>query len=217
MNIQSTRTNMIKQQLRTSNIHHQPILELYDEIPREQFVPTQFSNFAYSDQQIELTHKQRMMTPLEEASLLQSLNLKGHEVLLEVGTGTGFLTALLSRLCKKVISIDYFAEFTTDANQKLADYHCTNVELLTGDASKGWLDKAPYDVIVFTGALKSLTETHRLQVLPGGTLFAIIGIEPIMQGQLHRLDHNGNWTMDVIFETNLPPLIDNLKPNNFVF
>lgn len=217
MNSQSTRTNMIKQQLQTGGVHHQTILELYNDIPREAFVPSQFNPFAYSDLQIPLNHQQRMMTPLEEALVLQSLDLKGSEVILEVGTGTGFLTALLSRQCKKVISIDYYADFTTEATKKLKEHQCNNTELLTGDASKGWLDKAPYDVVILTGAIECLNETLRLQVLPGGQLFAIVGIDPVMQGQLHRLDHDGQWQMDVIFETQLPPLIDALKPNDFVF
>ena len=106
MNIQSTRINMVKQQLRTGDVLNSSILDLYTEIPREEFVPNQFKHFAYSDMQIDLAHEQRMMTPLEEAKLLQALDLRGNEVVLEVGTGTGFLTALLSRLCKKVISID---------------------------------------------------------------------------------------------------------------
>ena len=217
MNSQSARINMVKQQLRTGDIHRQPVIDLFNEIQREEFVPNQLKNFAYSDMQIKLLHHQRMMTPLEEAKLLQALNLQGNEVVLEVGTGTGFLTALLSRLCKKVISIDYYSDFSTLAGQKLAEHQCTNVELLTGNAYTGWIDKAPYDVMVFTGAIESLTDTHRLQLLPGGKLFAIVGIEPVMQGQLHLLDHNGNWQKEVIFETNLPPLIDDMKPNNFVF
>lgn len=217
MSSQSTRINMIKQQLRTGDVLDENILSLYSEIPRDAFVPEQFSHFAYSDMQIELSNQQRTMTPLEEGKLLQSLSLSGNETVLEVGTGTGFLTALLSRLCKQVISIDYFADFTTSARPKLIEYQCNNVELLTGDACSGWVDKAPYDVMIFTGTLESLNETHRLQLLPGGKLFAIVGKDPVMQAQLHSLDHNGSWQMDVIFETNLPPLIDKLKPNDFVF
>ena len=167
--------------------------------------------------QIALPHDQRMLTPLEEGLLLQALALKGHEVVLEVGTGTGFLTALLSRLCKKVISIDYYADFTTSARRHLDEYKCNNVELLTGDASGGWLDKAPYDAIVITGAIESLSESQRLQLLPGGKLFAIIGKEPVMQGQLHSLDHNKLWQKEVLFETNIPPLINKIKVNDFVF
>jgi protein-L-isoaspartate(D-aspartate) O-methyltransferase len=216
MNNQSS-INMVKQQLRTGDVLNQTILSLFNDIPRDDFVPHQFKHFAYSDMQITLPHQQRMLTPLEEAKLLQALNLQGNELILEVGTGTGFLTALLSRLAKKVISVDYYADFTTSARQRLTKHQCTNVELVTGDASFGWLDKAPYDVMIFTGALESLNETHRLQLLPGGKLFTIIGKEPIMQAQLHTLDHQGNWDVEVIFETNIPPLIDKLKTQDFVF
>jgi protein-L-isoaspartate(D-aspartate) O-methyltransferase len=217
MNSYATRMNMVKQQLRTGDVLDDRVLELYNEIAREEFVPSQFQAFAYSDMQIELPHHQRMLTPLEEAKLLQALALKGDEVVLEVGTGTGFLTALLSRLSKKVISIDYYNDFTTHAARKLEKFGCNNVELISGDAYGGRLDKAPYDVIVFTGALEAISESHRLQVLPGGQLFAIVGKEPVMQGQLHTLDHNDNWHLEVLFETNIPPLINKLKPNDFVF
>ena len=218
MNIQTTRINMVKQQLRTGDVLNSAILDLYNEIPRDEFVPNQFKHFAYSDMQIELAHEQRMMTPLEEAKLLQALDLQGNEIVLEVGTGSGFLTALLSRLCKNVISIDYYASFTTLASRKLAAHQCTNVELYTGDACRGWLDKAPYNVMVFTGAIESLNDTHRLQLLPGGKLFAIVGVAPVMQGQLHSLDHHGSWHTEVIFETNLPPLIDKgNEGGNFIF
>lgn len=217
MSSQSTRINMIKQQLRTGDVLNEKILALYDEMSRDDFVQKEFKPFAYSDMQIPLEHHQRMLTPLEEGKILQALNLTGHEVVLEVGTGSGFFTALLSRLCKQVISIDYFASFTSAARQKLTEYHCTNVALETGDACRGWLDKAPYDVMIFTGALESLDEMHRLQLLPGGQLFALIGKDPVIQGQLHRLDHEGHWQTEVLFETNLPPLIDNLAPANFVF
>lgn len=217
MSSQTAQNNMVKQQLRTGEVLNETILSLYQEIPREDFVPTQYRHFAYSDMQIELPHQQRMMTPLEEGKLLQALKLTGKETILEVGTGSGFLTALLSRLSKKVISIDYFSDFTIAADKKLREHGCTNVELYTGDASQGWVDKAPYDVVIFTGSLPSLSKTHTLQVLPGGKLFALIGQEPIMQGQLHQVDHQENWQKTVLFETNIPLLIDNMKPKSFIF
>lgn len=217
MSSQIARINMIKQQLRTGDILDEPILDLYDTIPRDAFVPEEFKQFAYSDMQIPLAHHQQMMTPLEEATLLQALALKGDEIVLEIGTGTGFLTALLSRLCKKVISIDYFTDFTKNAALNLEQHNCTNIELITGDACHGWLDKAPYDVMVFTGAISTLTETHRLQVLPGGKLFAIVGTKPVMQAQLYTLGHDNQWQEDFLFETNTPPLIDKLKPKEFIF
>jgi protein-L-isoaspartate(D-aspartate) O-methyltransferase len=214
---QIARNNMVKQQLRTGDVLNERILELYSQIPRDEFVPQEFKQFAYSDLQIGLAHHQRMLTPLEEGKILQGLDLKGHEVVLEVGTGCGFLTALLSRLCKKVISIDYFADFTNHARRKLHEHQCGNIEFFTGDGCHGWLEKAPYDVMVLTGAVESLIDTHRLQILPGGKLFAIVGKEPVMQGQLHTLGQDGNWTEEILFETSIPPLIDKLKSIEFVF
>lgn len=208
---------MIKQQLRTGDVLDETILNLYADIARDAFVPTRFKHVAYSDMQIELAHHQRMMTPLEEARILQALALKGHETVLEIGTGTGFFTALLSRLCKKVISVDYYADFTTHARRHLDEYHCINVELFTGDGHLGWLDNAPYDAIVFTGALPYLTDTHRLQLLPGGKLVAMIGTAPVMQAQLHTLDQQGTWHETLLFETNVPSLIDKSKSAVFVF
>lgn len=214
---QNAQINMIKQQLRTGDVLQDSILNLFEEFPRENFVPSSMKNFAYSDMQIPLAHDQRMMTPLEEGTILQALNLKGHETVLEIGTGTGYLTALLSRLCKKVISIDYFSDFTKQAGEKLKKFECNNVELITGDACRGWLDKAPYDVVVFTGSFEEVTETQRLQVLPGGKLLVIVGKEPVMQAQLHELDDLGVWHAKVLFETNIRPLIDKSKSKEFVF
>lgn len=217
MSYQNARVNMVKQQLRTGDVLEESILNLYDIFPRNEFVPEQYADFAYSDMQIPLAHDQRMLTPLEEGTILQALDLKGHETVLEVGTGSGFLTAMLSKLCKQVISVDYYADFTSNAARKLKAHHCDNVELITGDASQGWLDKAPYDVIVFTGALEQLNETHLLQILPGGKLLAIEGKPPVMQARLHQLDHQDQWTQSMVFETNIPLLIDKLKQKEFVF
>lgn len=217
MSNHSARINMVKQQLRTGDVLNENILELYDLIPRHEFVPELFEQFAYSDMQIPLAHDQRMLTPLEEGIILQALDLKGNETVLEVGTGTGFLTALLSKLCKQVISLDCYPEFTLHATAKLRTHGCNNVELITGDACRGWLENAPYDVMVFTGAIDKLTETHRLQILPGGKLFAIEGRAPIMQARLYNLDHNAVWTESLLFETEIPPLMDQLKPKEFVF
>ncbi|WP_058491691.1 protein-L-isoaspartate O-methyltransferase family protein [Legionella worsleiensis] len=217
MSNQSARINMVKQQLRTGEVLNDTILDLYDLIPRHEFVPEQYAHFAYSDMQIPLSHGQKMLTPLEEGLILQGLNLKGHETVLEVGTGSGFFTAMLSKLCKKVISIDYYSEFTQYARRKLEAHQCTNIELITGDACRGWLENAPYDVVVFTGAIEHLTETHRLQVLPGGTIFTIEGRSPAMQAKLHHLDHDNIWTENMIFETDIPQLVDPLKRKEFVF
>lgn len=217
MSYQSARINMVKQQLRTGDVLNESILSLYDVIPRHEFIPEKLAHFAYSDMQIPLDHDQRMLTPLEEGQILQALQLKGNETVLEVGTGSGFFTALLSKLCKKVISVDYYADFTAKAARKLQAHQCDNVELITGDACQGWLDKAPYDVVVFTGALEKINKTHRLQIVPGGKLFIITGTSPVMQGRLCELDHDENWHDSLIFETHIPLLINQSKQKEFVF
>lgn len=217
MSNQNARINMVKQQLRTGGVLNENILDLYDLIPRHEFIPEPYTHFAYSDMQIPLAHQQRMLTPLEEGLLLQNLDLTGNETLLEIGTGTGFLTAMLSKLCKKVISVDYYSDFKMHASQKLSALNCTNIELITGDACRGWLEKAPYDVMVITGAIEKLTETHRLQIVPGGKIFAIEGQGPVMQARLYHLSHNEVWTDSLIFETDIPLLKDQLKPKEFIF
>lgn len=212
-----SRINMVKQQLRTGDVVEEKILNLFDSIDRASFVPKNHQQFAYSDMQIPLAHGQRMMTPLEEGLLLQSLALKGNETVLEIGTGSGFLTALLSQLCKKVISVDYFAEMTTQAQAALKAHEINNVSLHTADACAGFYEQAPYDVIVITAAIKTLSESLRLQVMPGGKLFAIVGQGPIMQAELHELSHDGQWQVTVLYQTALPALINKLEAKAFTF
>ncbi len=209
--------NMIKQQLRTGHVIDEKILSLFSDLPRAYFVPDDMKSFAYSDLQISLEHNERMMTPLEEATLLQHLDLQGHETILEVGTGTGYLTALLSRLCHNVISVDYYQDFTEHARAHLQTFDCHNVTLITGDASMGWAHLAPYDVIIFTGSLPQLCKTQQLQVLPGGKLFALVGALPAIQGRLYRLSHEGHWHDDILFETALPYLINAESKHHFIF
>lgn len=217
MNNHTARINMQKQQLRTNNVLDESILALYDLIPRHQFVPEQFAHFAYSDMQIPLAHGQNMLTPLEEGIILQALKLEGHETVLEIGTGSGFFTALLSRLCKKVISVEYYADLTTQAAAQLKAQHCDNVTLITGDGCQGWLEQAPYDVVVFTGAVAALNQTHRLQIVPGGRIMAIEGTSPLMQGALYALSHDEVWSKSMLFETNTPLLVNPLQTKEFVF
>lgn len=217
MQPKQAKINMIKQQLRTAEVLDPKILDLYFSIDRAHFVPKEYADFAYSDRQIPLRHNQRMLTPTEEGRILQHLQLTGKETVLEIGTGTGFFTALLSQLAQKVVSIEYFSDLTKDAESNLAAYNIDNVELITGDAAKGWLDGAPFSVVVMSAAVEQLEVSHRLQVLPGGKLFAIVGRDPVMYGQLHSLSHDEQWSMEELFETNIPMMIDKSKPKEFVF
>ena len=213
----NARTNMIKQQLRTGGVLSEAILALYEKIPRADFVPTKYRDFAYSDMQIPLSHRQVMLTPLEEGSILEALNLTGQETVLEIGTGSGFFTALLSQLCQRVISIDIFEDLQKEAKLRLDRYACRNVELFTGNAYQGWLEKAPYDVIVITAAVEKITDTMRLQLLPSGKICAVIGKAPSMLCLLDSCDAQGTWTEKFLFSTCIPPLINPLKTKDFVF
>jgi protein-L-isoaspartate(D-aspartate) O-methyltransferase len=209
--------NMIKQQMRSGGVVSENILELYQNIPRTDFVPETYKDFAYSDLQIQLPNNQRMMTPLEEALLLQSLNLQGNEIVLEIGTGTGFLTALLSRLSKKVISIEYFSDLADRAHQNLSVYNFNNIELACGDGSQILTDDAPYDVIIFTSPTTKVDEKIYAQVAPHGKMFTIIGSAPISRAYINQLDNTGTWNSKLVFETTLPELLTTKAHTSFVF
>lgn len=208
---------MVKQQLRTGDVLSDNILALYETLPRHDFVPQNAIDFAYSDLQIPLPHEQRMMTPLEEGRLLQALSLSGGEKVLEIGTGSGFLTALLSRLSKQVISLEYYEDLSRAAGLNLARHQCNNVELIHGDGCNGWLAAAPFDIIVMTSAVTLVPESLKLQVAAGGKLFAILGKAPAMRAMLYSVDHNDQWTETLLFNTNLPNLITPVQPNSFTF
>lgn len=209
--------NMIKQQLRTCEVLDPEILALFKSLPRHKFVPAAYEDFAYSDMQIPLAHGERMLTPTEEGKLLQALNLNGTERVLEVGTGTGFLTACLAKLAKEVISIDYHQSFTELARKNLAPYQFSNIELFTGDAFNGWMPSAPYDVMIFTGAIPKVTQTHAIQLNPRGKIFAIVGDTAVMDAVVFQKNSDDQWHGTLLFETEIPALINVHKKANFVF
>ena len=213
----TARHNMISQQLRTGGVTYEPLLYLYERFPRAEFVPEVYKNFAYSDMRIPLDHMQHMLTPLEEALMLKALDLRGNEVVLEIGTGTGFFTAMLSYMCKHVYSVDYFKSFTDYAADKLSQHKVNNVSLITNNAINGWFQQEPYNVIVYTGALRELPDTALLQVLCGGKLLALIETGPIVKATLHTLDHQNQWHIRQLFETQTALLIDTASKPVFVF
>jgi protein-L-isoaspartate(D-aspartate) O-methyltransferase len=137
MNLEQARTNMLTQQLRTWGVTDQQVLNKISSTPREEFVPSRYRNEDYADMAIPLDHNQSMLTPKEEARLLQALAIKPHEYVLEVGTGSGYMTALLARCAQHVYSVDIFADFTAQAMQKLKKLTFSNVE--EGEDIKVWV------------------------------------------------------------------------------
>jgi len=215
MNLEQARYNMIEQQIRPWEVLDQRVLDLLSTVPREDFVPEAYHNLAFTDMNIPLGEGQVMMSPKVEARILQALNVQDDETVLEVGTGSGYVTALLANLAKQVFSVDINPEMTRQAGEKLAAHDITNVTLETGDAARGWDAHAPYDVIVVTGSLPLLPDAFKQALKVDGRLLAIIGDSPIMGVLLITRVGETEWAQETLFETDLPALINAPQPERF--
>ena len=207
MNFEQARYNMIEKQIRPWEVLDQETLELFDRIHREDFIPDEYRALALSDINIPLLHGQVTMAPKVEARLLQGLNIQKHEKVLEIGTGCGYLTALLACRGESVLSVDIFSEFTQLAQPKLTSYGLANVRLATGDAINGWDEAAPYDVIVVTGSVPVLSDVYHRQLNINGRLFVIVGTSPVMEARVITRIGDAEFSSESLFETDLPPLI----------
>ncbi len=215
--IETARYNMVVSQLRTGSVLDERILELVRRAPRHEFVPAEHRHYAFADMQIPLGHGEVMMAPLVEARLIQELAIEPTDKILEIGTGSGYVTWLLNQLGGKVHSVELIPEFSRRASEKLAAHGASNVELEIGDGARGWDRHAPYDVILVTGSLPLLPESLKKNLAAGGRLAAIVGQSPAMEAQLIvRVTQNGFDTRG-LFETDLAPLKNALAPSAFVF
>jgi protein-L-isoaspartate(D-aspartate) O-methyltransferase len=216
LNIEQARFNMIEQQIRPWDVLDQQVLDVISTIPREEFVPQAYRNIAFTDINIPLAHDQVMMSPKLEGRVLQTLMLHPRDTVLEIGTGSGYFTALLAKSARHVDSVDLFEDFSRGALGNLNAFNINNVSLNIGDVFQGWNTDARYDVIVFTGSVPKLQPHFQEQLNEGGCLFAIVGEEPIMQARLiSRLTEDQFETQD-LFETSLPPLLGVPEPD-FIF
>ena len=217
MNLAEARHNMIEQQIRPWDVLDQRVLELVAGLPREDFVPSNYLSLAYADIHLPLDHGQVMMAPKLEARMIQALTLDKRDTVLEIGTGSGYVTALLAKSAKHVYSVDIYPNFSERVREKLAAHGIGNVTLETGDAANGWGAHAPYDVIAVTGSLPVFPEQLKHQLKVGGRLFVVIGDEPVMSAQLITRVSEGGWSQRTLFETVLPPLVNAPQPSRFVF
>ncbi len=216
MNIEQARFNMVEQQIRTWEVLDQRVLDLVGQMRREEFVPPQYRDLAFADIMIPLGHGQVMMEPKVEARLLQALSIAPTDVILEIGTGSGFFTALLAQLGKHVYSVDIMPDFTESAQRRLVGHGIRNVTLETGDAANGWDKHGPYDVIAITGSLPAIPKAFDLSLKPGGRMVAIAGTAPVMEAILVMRDAREGWGRESLFETNMPALLHLAQPR-FVF
>jgi protein-L-isoaspartate(D-aspartate) O-methyltransferase len=216
MNIEQARFNMIEQQIRPWEVLDQQVLDLMSQVPREKFVPETYRHLAFTDTPIPLAHDQVMMPPKLEGRLLQALMLHPKDTVLEIGTGSGYLTALLAKSARHVDSVDIFEDLVKTADTQLNALNINNFSLNVGDAVNGWQTDTRYDVIVLTGSVPVLNPQLKEQLNEGGCLFAIVGEEPVMQAYLINRISEDEFDTEVLFETSLPPLVEKHRSDHFV-
>lgn len=208
------REQMIEQQLRAWEVFDPRVLCAYDELPREAFVPERFRKLAFADTAIPLGRGEMMMMPSVEGRMLQALALKPTDSVLEVGTGSGWVTALLATLTAEVHSIDIVPEFVDAARGRLAGVGIANATVEVADAAS--LDGiGPFDAIAVTGSLPLYTPLFERLLKPRGRLFVIVGEPPVMDARLVELDAAGAAATESLFETSVPPLANFARPRRF--
>ena len=217
INTDLARHNMIEQQIRPWDVLDPMVLEVIAETPRERFAPANHRALAFSDIEIPLPGGEIMMSPKLEGRLLQALGIKPTDTVLEIGTGSGYLTACLARLGRHVDTIEIHADYSNTARQLLAGLGIENIDYQIGDAFSELDTSKRYDVIAVTGSLPLDTHDFRDMLNVGGRQFAIVGQDPIMEARLVTRCGDDNWEIDHLFETSLRPLRNCPQPEQFVF
>jgi protein-L-isoaspartate(D-aspartate) O-methyltransferase len=217
MNFEQARTNMVEQQIRTWEVLDQAVLDLLYVVPREDFVPLSYRTLAFVDMEIPIGEGEKMMAPKMEARIVQELAPRKSERVLEVGTGSGYLTALLAHRAAHVHSVEIRPALAAFGRANLERHGADNVTLETGDAAHGWPTRAPYDVIVLTGSTPVLPKCLLEQLSPLGRLFAVVGEEPVMVARLVTCSAPGAFRSVELFDTLLAPLANAEQPPRFRF
>ena len=217
MNFDRARYNMVEQQVRTWEVIDERVLNLLETIEREDFVPVRYRKMAFADLCIPLPCDQVMMKPIVEGRMLQAIDLKPDETALEIGTGSGFITACLAQLGKRVVSVEFFEELSKAARATLKSKEIHNVELAVGDALGDWQPEQAHDVVVVTGSVATVPEHFLGWVNPGGRLFVIQGDAPAMSARLLTRVNASEWREESLFETDLPRLVNAEQAPEFEF
>ncbi len=216
IDVERARFNMVEQQIRTWDVLDQEVLDLLFVIRREEYVPAAYRDLAFADLEIPLGDGEKMWTPKMEARVVQELELRLGESVLEVGTGSGYLTALLAARSADVTSVEVLPRLALEAQAKLKRGNVRNVRIESGDAARGY-GTLQYDAIVLTGSTPVLPESWLRQLKPGGRLFAVVGDAPVMTARLMRWTAPGAIVSEDLFETVVGPLRNAAQPQRFVF
>jgi protein-L-isoaspartate(D-aspartate) O-methyltransferase len=217
MNLEQARFNMVEQQIRTWEVLDPAVLDLLYAVPREDFVPAAYRKLAFADMEIPIGEGESMMAPRIEARILQALSLRKTDRVLEVGTGSGYLTALLARCAAHVYSLEIRPGLAAVGRANLERHGADNVTLEVADGARGDPKRAPYDAIVLTGSTPVLPAALREQLAPGGRLFAVVGEPPVMVARLITCTVPGAFGSEDLFDTVLAPLVNAERPARFQF
>lgn len=214
--LEAARTSMVKQQVRAWDVLDPAVLDALAAVPREAFVPERYRQLAFADVEIPLPHGQRMLTPQLVGRALLALELKGTDAVLEVGTGSGFLTACLAHLAGSVDSLEIFPDLATAARERLRALRFHHVSVTAADVF-AWEPSRTYDAIVVTGSVPRPEHRFADWLAPGGRLFEVVGEPPAMEACLIRRAGAAECTTTSLFETVVPPLLNGAQPARFVF
>ena len=217
MNVELARFNMIEQQIRPWEVLDSQVLDLLFVVKREDFVPAAYRNLAFADMEIPLGNGQVMLAPRVEAKLLQELSLKKTDKVLEIGTGSGYMAALLAARAEHVVSLECRPELADFARQNLERAGIANVDVEVADGANGWAARGPYDAIVVSGSVPVLPDALLKQLRLGGRLAVIVGEAPVMEAQLITCTADGIYNTINLFETVVPALDGTPAKDGFSF
>jgi protein-L-isoaspartate(D-aspartate) O-methyltransferase len=221
MDFEQSRFNMVEQQIRTWDVLDQEVLNLLFELHREEFVPAAYRSLAFVDMEIPLGYGEVMLAPKLEARMLQELQIKNTDKILEIGSGSGYFTALLASKGGYVHSVEIVPDLKAMAEKNLKRHGIGNVMLEIGNAATGWPEHGPYAAIVLTGSTPVLPEAFQKSLRPGGRLIAVVGDAPVMEAILvtcvAQEEEEGLYNRVSLFETSIFPLKNAKQPERFVF
>ena len=216
-NVEQARYHMIEQQIRPWNVFDPAVLDLLASVKREDYVPLAQKSLAFVDMAIALPGGQSMLPPRVQARLLQDAAVQATDKVLEIGTGSGYMTALLAHQAQRVISLEINPEIAAMARDNLQRAGIHNVEVRQADGSKGTPAEAPFDVIVLGGSVAEVPQSLLNLLKVGGRLVAIVGEEPIMHAQLITRTSETNFTSVDKWDDNAPRLLNFPQPSAFKF
>jgi len=216
MHTADAREQMIEQQVRAWDVLEARVLEVMRQVPRELFVPPGQRYRAYADVEVPLARGQHMLRPSVAGRLLQALLPQPGEAVLEIGAGSGFVTACLRAMAAQVRSLEIFPELADAARRNLAALGMRDVEVLDADALNAD-SGARYDAIAVTASLPLYDARFERMLTPGGRLFVVVGEAPVMDARLVRRTAEDAWSLESLFETVIDPLVNAVRPAGFTF